>query len=105
MTEGFAITGSRGFHITFTNGVTVSVQFGGGLHCDNYDIPVGAEHCMDKLISPNAEVAVFNGKVWLTKQYPKKEDDDTLEYPSDTLGYQSPEDVLRLLNWAADYGS
>lgn len=41
---GFKITGVKGFHITFENGWTVSVQFGGGNYSDNYDEPIGALH-------------------------------------------------------------
>lgn len=35
--EGFYITGGKGFHIVFHNGWTLSVQFGPGNYCDNYD--------------------------------------------------------------------
>lgn len=31
----FNITANKGFHITFANGNTVSVQFGRGNYCDN----------------------------------------------------------------------
>lgn len=34
--EGFYITGGKGFHITFPNGWTISVQFGPGNYCENY---------------------------------------------------------------------
>jgi len=33
----FAITGESGFHLTFGNGWTVSVQFGPGTYGDHYD--------------------------------------------------------------------
>ena len=33
----FGITAQKGFHITFENGWTVSVQFGRGNYCENYD--------------------------------------------------------------------
>ena len=32
----FAITRGTGFHMTFANGITISVQFGPGLHADHY---------------------------------------------------------------------
>lgn len=35
-TSQFKITGHKGFHITFPNGYTISVQFGAGNYCDNY---------------------------------------------------------------------
>ena len=93
---GFAITGGRGFHITFANGVTVSVQFGGGNYCNNYNVSVMAPTSE----SNNAEVAVFKKSYggWLTLEFDPEAGDDV-------LGYQSPEDVLRLLNWAAAYSS
>jgi len=34
---GFKICDQKGFHITFENGWTVSVQFGRGNYCDNYN--------------------------------------------------------------------
>ena len=33
----FKITRKKGVHITFENGYTVSVQFGPGNYCENYD--------------------------------------------------------------------
>lgn len=99
MTAGFAITGGKGFHITFANGVTVSVQFGGGNYCANYHAQIWPPPKEDTE-SPDAEVAVFgSGGVrsgnWLTKLW-KDEGDDV-------VGYQTPDDVLSLLNWAVNY--
>ncbi len=34
---GFYITGGKGFHISFPNGYTMSVQFGPGDYCENSD--------------------------------------------------------------------
>lgn len=34
---GFHTCERKGFHVTFENGWTVSVQFGYGNYCDNYD--------------------------------------------------------------------
>ena len=36
----FSITDNKGFCISFNNGYTVSVQFGGGNYCSNRDIPI-----------------------------------------------------------------
>jgi hypothetical protein len=36
-TEGFRIYNGSGFHVTFPNGYTVSVQFGPGNYSSNYD--------------------------------------------------------------------
>jgi len=99
MSAGFAICGNKGFHVTFANGVTVSVQFGGGNYCANYDAQIYPQP-MDGAKSPNAEVAAMGpggeGRGhWLTKGW-KDEGDDV-------LGDQTPADVLSLLNWAAKY--
>mgnify|MGYP001577526200 CR=1 FL=1 len=93
---GFAITGSKGFHITFKNGVTVSVQFGGGSYCQNHDNLglIGKEHELKVLESVNAEVAIWGkGGAWITKEFCPNSNDDV-------LGWQTPEQVLEALNWA-----
>ncbi len=89
----FAITGCKGFHIIFKNGVTVSVQFGGGNYCENYDEEIGGERNKKKLTSGDAEVAVWDkeGK-WITPS----DDGDMV------IGYQTPADVLRIMNWASE---
>ena len=90
----FRITGEKGFHITFENGYTVSVQFGPGNYCDNYSRDIGREEeICGKDGSPNAECAVW------------AQDGKLIEYPGwngDTVSNRStPEEVLALLNWAA----
>jgi len=80
----FNITSQKGFHITFENGWTVSVQFGRGNYCDNRNIssmvPVPA--------SRNAEVAAWdpNGKMF------EFEEDNTVQ------GWMPPEEVLAFMN-------
>ena len=56
----FKITSHKGFHITFENGWTVSVQFGGGNYCENYDMPIGSEHQAPVLKSKDAEIAAWD---------------------------------------------
>jgi len=93
--EGFKITGSRGFHVTFKNGVTVSVQFGGGSYSDNHDsVDIGSEPQMRQLESPNAEIAIWecDGK-WITRKFHDANDD--------VLGRVTPKEVLDALNWAS----
>lgn len=51
-TDCYNSYGSRGFQMKFTNGWTVSVQFGFGNYCDNRDDP--------KTSSPNAEIAAWD---------------------------------------------
>jgi hypothetical protein len=86
----FKICGQKGFHITFDNGYTVSVQFGAGNYCDNYDLVI--MDYRDKAVPPSrtAETALLapNG--------------DFVQYKGDDVqGRQTPEDVLELLNYAA----
>lgn len=92
---GFRITGKKGFHITFKNGYTVSVQFGPANYCDNYNMPIDEEHdeIAGRLGSSEAEVAVW-GKDGQMDKHP--------DFGGDTVkGYVNAEYVLSLLNWAA----
>jgi len=84
----------KGFHITFENGYTVSVQFGPGNYCDNYNREIDAEdEICGKEGSLTAECAVW------TKDRPLICHPD---FGGDSVSsHSSPADVLRLLNWAA----
>ena len=80
---------NRGFNIKFANGYSVSVQFGPAHNCDNRDLnefPNATQFFSCK----NAECAVMNS----TGQLLNLGDDDI-------LGYQTPEQVLKLLNETA----
>ena len=91
---GFQICGNRGFHVTFENGYTVSVQFGWGNYCSNrhaepdYDNPDRKPWS-----SHDAETAVCGPDgVMLVRP----------SNPGGTVqGWQSPADVLALMVWAA----
>ena len=98
--EGFRITSGKGFHITFPNGWSVSVQFGPYNYCANringlVDVNEfeGAQQKAGEDGSATAETAVWgpNGNLlevaWCNG--------DTVQ------GWQTPSDVLRLLNLAA----
>lgn len=86
---GFDITFGRGFHITFENGHTVSVQFGGGNYCSNYDVEIGAGRNGRHLPpSATAEVAAWDSNGQLVR----------LGDGDDVIGYQTPAEVLALLN-------
>lgn len=92
--SGFAITRGKGFHVQFANGVTVSVQFGPHNYCDNNPLRGVAkvkENGLDQECA-NAETAVFKDKTWLQPPWDQ----------SDVQCDQTPEDVLRLLVWAAE---
>lgn len=89
---GFRITGGKGFHISFANGYTVSVQFGPGNYCDNYRRGIGREdaECGEEG-SRNAECAVWAADGNLIDHF----DGQSVSNRS------TPADVLALLNWAA----
>lgn len=92
---GFYITSGKGFHVTFENGWTVSVQFGGGNYCENHYDPIGREaeewEKSGKRGCPNAEVAAWGP------------DGVMIDLGSDTVrGWQTPAAVLALLNAAAN---
>lgn len=91
---GFQITDGKGIHITFDNGVKVSVQFGYGNYCENYDV-MNDTHRLG-VTSRNAEVAIFDksGK-WITKEYTCGG-----ELDDDVIGRLSPAEVLDVLKWA-----
>lgn len=91
-----SISGNKGFQLKFSNGFTVSVQFGPYNYCANGNLPPQAWG-MDRATtpvpkSPNAEVAVFhpNGEF-----LPMAGVGDTVR------GWVTPDDVARLISWAA----
>ena len=93
--SGFKITAGKGFHVTFANGYTVSVQWGPGNYCDNYNDSYlsGSGTESGKKGSSTAECAVWGP------------DGGFIKYDGwggDTVSNRStPEEVLELLNWAA----
>lgn len=57
--KGFVSTMRKGFHMTFENGLTVSVQWGAGNYCDNH-FPSDLDFTFSKDAESNtAEVAIF----------------------------------------------
>ncbi|GAG44524.1 unnamed protein product, partial [marine sediment metagenome] len=77
-----AICNNKGFHVTFKNGWTVSVQFGAGNYCDNYE---------DMDYTPESPKESDNAEVWCFNKNGKN-------YPEDPLSHQTPEDILKLMN-------
>lgn len=85
MSTGFDI-GTTGFHMTFENGWTVSVQFGPGHYCNNHlkeNAPSG---------SNNAEIAAWN-KEYVWHHFHEENDD--------VKGFCSPNEVLQFMNMIA----
>jgi hypothetical protein len=82
----FNITGGRGFHMTFANGYTISVQFGEGNYCTN-------RYGNDGDKSANAEVAAWSdcGGEWVK-----------LGENDDVIGWQTPDQVLAIMTRIAN---
>lgn len=90
----FKIIDHKGFHITFPNGYTVSVQFGPGNYSDHYDecdyeAPRTSKKGWSSTLAETAVWGPSGGMIAL------EEDADTVQ------GYRDAEQVLALLNWAA----
>lgn len=103
---GFNTPWKGGFHITFENGYTVSVQFGYGNYCEHhYKFDEVTKRIIDegaKLDEPSAihyagpskdaEVAAWDSKGnWI--RFPGW--DDVVK------GYMSPDEVLEIFNYVA----
>ena len=73
----FKSTSNKGFQITFSNDITISVQFGQGNYCLNKQIPNNEiiTECED------AEIAIWQGDEWYNFG------DDTVK------GWVSPDEV------------
>lgn len=58
----FKSTRNKGFHMTFKNGITISVQFGSSNYCErkNMNAPIQEEMKMDIVESSNAEIAIWD---------------------------------------------
>jgi hypothetical protein len=94
--KNFSITMNRGFQMMLPNGYIVSIQFGPVNYCDNRDfstvtaVPTGVAYSCN-----NAETAVFHSVTDEWVRPPWDEGGDTVQ------GWQSPEDVVKLIAWAA----
>lgn len=94
LSQGFQITRGKGFHITFENGWTISVQFGPGNYIQDRDVlgwGMDADAVAGAKGSVDAETAVLNPKGEFVK--PPWASEDQVQ------GWQRPADVLRLMNW------
>lgn len=88
---GFQITGGKGFQMVFSNGWTVSVQFGGGNYCDNYHDKIDSEsedgyRASGRRGSRDAEIAAWDNN------------GDWMPLGCDTVkGRVSPDDVAKFI--------
>ena len=98
----FKIHQCKGFHF-IVNNITVSVQFGYGNYCANYNNfePFDKRAIEMEVQSPDAEIAIWlNGGEWITGQFMSEV---LNEEPDDVRGHCTPEVVLKALNWANNY--
>ena len=95
----FKSTDRKGFHITFENGLTVSVQWGGGNYCENrYNADFSLTKDME---SKNAEVAVWSDECFLNaNNFTSDEDADSCDC---VVGWLTPEQVVDLLARVKNY--
>lgn len=84
----FSITNRKGFHMTFANGYTVSVQFGYGNYSANRD---ECKYGEDAPNSETAEFAAWNKDGWVRFDG---------EY-DDVIGYLTADQVLARINEVA----
>lgn len=92
---------NSGFQISFPNNITVSVQFGSGNYCNNYNSnPDWIETPMLNKCE-NAEVAVLkthNGD-WLTGQCWQEVFNEKIY--DDVVGYVTAEQIAKVITWAS----
>lgn len=85
----FRINDNKGFQVKFDNGYTVSVQFGPGNYGSNYSLSM-LDNMGKPMTAATAETALIDP------------DGNFVAYKDgDVQGYQSPADVLALMNYAA----
>lgn len=87
--EGFDITDSKGFHMTFENGWAISVQFGGGNYCDHSNKSFGYHGK-----SSTAEVMIWDN-TGATKTSKIRGQHDIVTNRS------TPNEVAKMIQWTA----
>lgn len=94
MGKKFVSTMRKGFHITFENGLSASVQWGAGNYCDNHFPKDWDFSCSKDAESDTAEVAVFYNDEFIdANQFVTDE-----HIGGDTVvGYLTPEQVVNFL--------
>lgn len=101
MEKGFVSTMRKGFHMTFPNGLTVSVQWGAGNYCDNH-LPKNNDFTFSKdAESDTAEIAVINSEGEFIDPQTFFEDDILTD--GMVAGYLTPSIVTDLLVKVRDW--
>ena len=87
----FKITNGKGFQVTFSNGNTISVQFGARNYCDNYT-KMNFTKNFDKFTRKLAEEGSMTAEIWGWD----KNGDPLTKNP---IGYNTPEEFLDLIKY------
>ena len=95
----FAITGKKGFRITFPNGYSLSVQFGPANYGTNYDMRIGEDNeKAGRQGADTVETAILHPAGGLME-----DPEDKSEYADTVQGYQTVEQVMermmRVYSW------
>lgn len=85
MKQTFKVFGEKGFTMTFENGLTISVMFGGGNYCSNRNItPNFSDHCKFEHAGIDAEIGIWD------------ENDVWFNFKSDRVkGWVTPDEVAK----------
>lgn len=101
MRKGFVSTMRKGFHMTFPNGLTVSVQWGAGNYCDNH-FPKDMDFTFSKdAESDTAEVAVIDQQGEFID--PQRFFDYEINSDGEVAGWLDPSQVVELLANVRDW--
>lgn len=102
--KSFSIVGGKGFSLTFSNGVTVSVQFGPANYCENRDYSTPSfmlEESKPLYDSNNAEVGIWKADgTWITRQIFEKLGE---KLDDDVKGWVDADTVALLIQAATEY--
>lgn len=97
----FVSTMRKGFHITFENGLSASVQWGAGNYCDNHFPKDRDFSCSKDAESNTAEVAVFGNDGDFMDIIPFLPEDCSSD--GTVAGYLTPEQVVDFLANVKNY--
>ena len=91
------LTGNKGIHLKFDNGITLSIQFGLGNYCSNLNADMKLS-LGNRVESADAEIAAFNdSNLWFNFS--------TLTFlePPNVKGYVSFNEVLDYITYFRNY--
>lgn len=98
----FESTMRKGFHMTFENGLTISVQWGAGNYCDNYFPKDRDFTCSKDASSRTAEVAVFDSSdEFIDPQ--KFMEESIIKGDEQVVGYLTADQVAQIIYNVSKY--